>query len=408
MRTQATIEEIARDSYGRLLAYLASRTGGFCAAEDALGDALLEGLRKWPEAGVPENPCGWLLAVAKRRLIDASRHEAIRRREEDKVVLLIEEVQTAELPDDRLKLLFVCAHPAIDIAARTPLMLQTILGLDGGRIASAFLSSPAAMHQRLVRAKSRIRAAGIPFRIPEPAEWPERVGFVLDAIYTAYSTGWDCAAEGGDCQLAGEAVFLARLLVRDLPSEPEGRGLLALMLHCEARRAARFSPDGAFVPLQKQDPALWDAAMINEAEFHLAEAVRSGRSGRYQLEAAIQSVHAARRHAPEINWRMIIGFYDALIVATDGIGAAIGRAAALAEAGEPPAALDALDRIPVQRVANHQPYWATRGHVLERCGRSTEALEAWQRSIGLTETPALREYLGTRATACRRPHQERD
>ncbi len=405
MNTQAIIEEIARDSYGRLLAYLAVRAGDFCAAEDALSDALLEGLRQWPETGVPANPCGWLMAVAKRRLVDAARHQAVHRREEEKIGLLIEQAQTAELPDDRLKLLFVCTHPAIDFAARTPLMLQTILGLDGGRIASAFLTSPATMHQRLVRAKSRIRAAGIPFRIPEAAEWPERVGFVLDAIYAAYSTGWDCAAEGGDSQLAAEAVFLARLLVRELPSEPEVRGLLALMLHCEARRAARFSSRGAFIPLSQQDPALWDYAMIREAESHVAQAAQLGRTGRYQLEAAIQSVHAARRDHPSINWPIILEFYDALIAQSDGIGASIGRAAALTESGDPQAALDALNRLPSQRVANHQPYWATRGHVLECCRRPEEARQAWQRAIGLTETPSLRAYLSDRMV---RVGEERD
>lgn len=412
MNASETIEGVARDSYGRLLAYLAVRAGDVSTAEDALGDALLQAMQSWPTDGLPANPHGWLLTVAKRRLVDAARRRAVRQRSEPDVCFLLEEAQAAsdqseEFPDDRLKLLFVCAHPAIDPAARTPMMLQTILGLEADRIASAFLTSPAAMSQRLVRAKSRIRAARIPFRIPGREEFGERAADVFDAVYAAYSVGWNCSAEGGNLLLASEAVFLSRTLVRLLPGEPEAAGLLSLILHCEARREARFSEGGRFIPLPEQDPQRWDANLIDEAEFHLAGAARAFAPGRYQLEAAIQSVHSARRISGRVNWRAIIAFYDRLLECTPSLGAVIGRAAALSGSGEPQSALRALDGISRPRVENHQPYWATRGHVLEQCGFPADACSAWRRAIGLTEMPALREYLAARLAEIERVMVER-
>ncbi len=402
MNAEGIVEQVARESYGRLLAYLAVKAGDVSSAEDALGDALLQALQRWPEDGPPANPEGWLLAVAKRRLVDGVRRRTVRERGEPEVRHFLEEALDAsarseDFPDERLKLLFVCAHPAIDPAARTPLMLQTILGLEADRIACAFLTSPTAMSQRLVRAKSRIRAAGIPFRIPNAEEYPGRAADVLDAIYAAYSAGWNCSSEGGNLLLASEAVFLSRMLVRLLPDEPEAAGLLSLILHCEARREARFSEGGAtFVPLPAQDPQRWNASLIDEAEGSLAAAAGAARPGRYQLEAAIQSVHSARRITGTVDWRVIVAFYDRLLEFTAGSGAVIGRAAALAESGDPASALTALDEISRARVECHQPYWATRAHVLERCGLPAEAVTAWRRAIGLTETPALREYLAGR------------
>ncbi len=398
MNAESAIDAIARESYGRLLAYLSVKTGDVTTAEDALGDALVEALRRWPEDGVPKNPQGWLLTVAKRRLIDNVRRNVIRERDEVDVRALLEDAQTASaqkdgFPDERLKLLFVCAHPAIDPGVRTPLMLQTILGLDAHRIASAFLTSPTAMSQRLVRAKSRIRAAGIPFRIPEAEEFSERSSHVLDAIYAAYSAGWNCSAEGGNAALTAEAVFLSRMLVGLLPGEPEAKGLLALMLHCEARRDARFSETGTFIPLIDQDPARWDLELLSEAESYLVQASQKKMPGRFQLEAAIQSVHAARRHSGTIHWSAIIQFYDLLLIATSSVGAIIGKAAALMENGEPELALETLEAIPKAAIEDHQPYWATRAHVLDRCGLRDAAGTAWRKAIGLTEFPALRAYL---------------
>ena len=270
---QAAIEALVRDSYGRLVAYLASRSGDIAGAEDALSDALVAALQRWPIDGIPQKPEAWLLHAARNRRIDAARRQKVRQDFAPIVQQLTEDAQSAAamsepFPDERLKLLFVCAHPAIDVAARTPLMLQTVLGLDAARIAAAFLSSPEAMGQRLVRAKTKIRDAAIPFSIPEPAEWPERVEFVLDAIYTAYTTGWDSINEIDTTRrsLATEAIQLGRTLAQLMPTEPEVRGLLALMLHCEARSSARTSASGEFVPLDEQDTNRWSQPLIAEAE----------------------------------------------------------------------------------------------------------------------------------------------
>ncbi|HEY9154092.1 MAG TPA: DUF6596 domain-containing protein, partial [Opitutaceae bacterium] len=318
--TQATIEALVRDSYGRLVAYLAARSGDIAGAEDALSDALVSALKHWPRAGVPQKPEAWLLQVARNRTIDAARHRKVQTTTTAFVQQLSEEAQTVAnkldpFPDERLKLLFVCAHPAIDEAARTPLMLQTVLGLDAARIASAFLVSPDAMSQRLVRAKTKIRAAGVPFSIPETNEWTERVEFVLDAIYSAYTTGWDGINEADTAHrgLTIEAIQLARTLTQLIPSEPEVHGLLALMLHCEARQAARTSLLGDFIPLDQQNTALWSTALIEEAEKELRIASAFRHMGRYQLEAAIQSIHAHRAISGEIDWSEIALLYEGLV-----------------------------------------------------------------------------------------------
>lgn len=246
--TTAAVEAVARHSYGQIIAYLAARCGDVAAAEDALSDAFLAALERWPIDGIPQKPEAWLLQVARNRLIDNARRSQTRIRSEEQLRQIAQEAQTAAaqdgFPDERLKLLFVCAHPAIDPAARTPLMLQTVLGIDAARIASAFLTSPAAMSQRLVRAKTKIRDAAIPFKVPEPPEWSERLSFVLDAIYAAYTTGWESLPEIASTHyaLAENAIDLGRLVVALMPSEPESRGLLALMLHCQARREARYTP----------------------------------------------------------------------------------------------------------------------------------------------------------------------
>jgi len=395
----AAIEAAVRTSYGRLVAYLAARSGDLAGAEDALSEALGAALQRWPVEGVPRKPEAWLLHAARNRLIDAARHEQVRRRTEPLLRLAGEAEKVAtmhpEFPDERLKLLFVCAHPAIDVAARTPLMLQTVLGLDAARIASAFLVSPAAMDRRLGRAKAKIREAGIPFRVPEPPEWGERVTFVLDAIYSAYTAGWKTGLEEGAApdDLAAEAVAIGRTFVQAMPDEPEGRGLLALMLHSEARRPARCPADGEFVPLDRQDVARWSRALIEEAEAHLRAAAALGRLGRYQLEAAIQSIHADRAVSGVIDWREIARLYEGLMRLAPSVGAQVGRAVAIAEAGDVAAGLAALEVLPGDRVATYPPWWAARAHLLRRCGRGDEARQAFQRAAGLTEDRALRAYL---------------
>jgi predicted RNA polymerase sigma factor len=389
----------ARASYGRLVAYLARRWRDVTAAEDALGDAFVAALEAWPRSGVPEKPEAWLLAVARRRLIDTARHARVATGTAPDLHMALSEAEqetasSALFPDERLKLLFVCAHPAVDEAMRTPLMLQTVLGLDAARIASAFLVAPTAMGQRLVRVKAKIRDAGIRFEIPEPHELPARLGAVLEAIYAAFGSGWEAVA-GADSRrdgLAEEAIWLGGLVTRLVPEEPEAHGLLALMLHCEARRAARRDRGGRYVPLDRQDVALWSWSMIHEAEQSLATAARANNPGRFQLEAAIQSVHARRGVTGRTDWDAISLLYTGLLRWAPTIGAHVGYAAALAEAKGMEAGLGALMAIPPDAVATYQPYWALRAHVLRRLGHA-EADEAYARAIGLSENGAVRDFL---------------
>src|SRR6202041_3839165 len=265
--THRTIERIARESYGRLVAYLSANTRDVASAEDALSNALVAALTTWPRDGVPQNPGAWLLTAARRTFIDLVRHRRVAEASEPTLQLLREEremTSAAEFPDDRLKLLFVCAHPAIDPAMHTPLMLQTVLGLDAARIAHAFLISPTTMGQRLVRAKTKIRDGGIQFEVPQERELPQRLDAVLEAIYAAFGIGWDDMAgvDQSGRELAEEAIWLGRVLLQLMPREAEVHGLLALMLHCEARRPARRGPDGRYVPLLEQESQLWYLAFF--------------------------------------------------------------------------------------------------------------------------------------------------
>ncbi len=407
------IEAVARHSYGRLVAYLASRTNDVAGAEDALSDALVAALTKWPSDGVPKSPEAWLLTTARNRLIDRSRHHRVRERvrervhNEDALELLTQGVeeppQSDPFPDHRLKLLFVCAHPAIDPAMHTPLMLQAVLGLDAAAIARAFVVAPATMSQRLVRAKAKIRETGIAFEVPEADQLGERLDAVLNAVYAAFGSGWD-AAPGIDPVAGGltdEAIWLARVLTERLPDEPEVRGLLALMLHSGARRAARRGPDGRFIPLSEQNPALWDASAIAEAERQLTLAGAARRPGRFQLEAAIQSVHAERARTGATDWNAVTTLYEGLVRMAPTLGAQVGRAAAVAEVHGAAAALQLLDDVDAQ-AANYQPYWAVRAHLLQRLSRNDEAAPAFDRAVELATDPAVRSFLQRSRNA--RPH----
>ena len=396
---QRSAELAARNSYGRLLAYLAARWRDVAAAEDALGDAFVAALCTWPRTGVPDQPDAWLLAAARRHLIDGARRTRVRSAAAAEVRSALEHMEqraTSEsaIPDERLQLLFTCAHPSLDSSVRTPLLLQTALGLDAARIASAFLVSPAAMGQRLVRAKTRIREAQIRFEMPATSELPERLGAVLEAIYAAYGSGWEdvSGADPRRRDLAEEAIWLGRLVTHLLPAEPEAAGLLALMLHCEARRIARRDAQGRYVPLSRQDVARWSRPMIDEAERILALASRAGSVGRYQLEAAIQSAHARRAADGRTDWEAIALLYEGLVRIAPTIGAVVARAAALAEARGAGAGLAALDAI-AREAATYQPSWALRAHLLDRLGRAAEAREAYARAIGLSEDAAVREFL---------------
>lgn len=395
-------ERAARESYGRLLAFLAARTRDVAGAEDALAEAFASALAAWPEQGVPANPDAWLLTVARRRQTDAYRRVGTSKAGEKHLQLMREELDDlamtpAAIPDRRLALMFACAHPDIDPALRSPLILQTILGLTAADIGAAFLIPAATMGQRLVRAKSRIAELGIAFEIPDTEDLPGRLDAALEAIYAAYSKGWnDLVGEAGG-QLAEEAIWLGRLVASLLPTSPEAKGMLALMLYSHARRAARRSPTGAYVPLDEQDTALWDMEAIEAAESLLRAASSAGPTGRCQLEAAIQSAHVARRLTGADNWPVIVKLYDILHAMTGSPVVLLNRAAALAETEGPEAALLSIAPLAEdKRMADYQPYWTVRGRLLAETGNREAAYEALTLAMGLSTDPAIRNWLETR------------
>ncbi|WP_439518997.1 RNA polymerase sigma factor [Hydrogenophaga sp.] len=409
----------ARDAYGRLVAYLAWRWNDLAGAQDALGDALLKALERWPQDGVPVQPEAWLLTVARRGLLHSARHQGVVQRLADEPAvraLLPREddiapvpfLQAHPIPDNRLRLMLVCAHPAIDRSVRTPLMLQSVLGLDAQRMAAAFLVSPSAMAQRLVRAKQKIAKAGIRFDEPEPADLPERTHAVLEAVYAAYGLAWERAGSAGDdaahhAELADEALYLAELCAALMPADAEARGLWALMLFCESRRQARFvtGPDGSerFVPLHEQDTARWDHGQISQANSLLREAAALGCIGPYQLEAAIQSAHAQRFMTGRVPWGGIARLYEGLLQISPTMGAHVGYAVARGTSEGAAAGLAVLDALPERDVRNHAPWWVARAHLLEQQRLWSQAAEALRRGMGLTDDPRLRAHLWHRVQA---------
>lgn len=401
--------QTARESYGRLLSLVASRSGDLAGAEDALSDAFAAALAQWPTRGVPDNPQAWLLTVARNRQLDVLRSAAARTRadliEEELEAMFLVDADPDEIPDHRLKLLFVCAHPAIDAAVRAPLMMQTVLGLEAQDIARAFLVPAATMAQRLVRAKRKIKDARISFALPGRSDMPERLEAVLEAIYGAYAVGWDLAGEAltgnaltdepspADEDLADEARYLADLLVQLMPEDPEVLGLAACLALSAARRGARIGPDDGYVALEAQDTGRWDARMIEWGERLLLRAHGQGTLGRFQLEAAIQSVHVARAKTGVTDWASLALLYEGLVRLAPGIGALVARAVAQGHARGPDQGLAALDQIdPVLRGA-FQPAWAAQAHLLARAGRRPEAVLALDRAMAMTSGPRVRAEL---------------
>jgi len=403
---QRTTDAVARRSYGKLVAFLAARTKDVAAAEDALADAFASALADWPVNGCPSNPEAWLITVARRKMIDAARRRRSGEIASGQLQLLTEGLEVAAgetaIPDHRLALMFACAHPAIEPGIRSPLILQVVLGLDAKMIASAFLLSPAAMGKRLVRAKDKIHQARIPFSIPERKELPGRLEAVLDAIYAAFAEGWSDPG-GTDIarrDLSAEAMFLGRLVTELMPQEPEALGLLGLMLHTQARRRARRNAHGEYVPLSEQEPSLWDAQMIDEAEELLRRASALGAIGRYQLEGALGSAHVYRRRTGEANWEAVVQLYDALLLVCASPVIAINRALALAEIHGPKAALEAMQEVAADpRLTEYQPYWAACAELMAKTGAYGEARDAYEVAIGLERDPAVRRFLQRRLSA---------
>ncbi len=396
--THAAATRAARESYGRMVAYLARRWRDVAAAEDALSAAFEEALVHWPAEGVPEAPDRWLLAVAHRKLTDGARHAAVRARP-DVVAALAAEVSIDSgaftMPDDRLRLMLVCAHPAIDPAVRPALMLQLVLGLEVKTMAPLFVLPEATLNKRLVRAKSKIRDAGLRFEEPEPADLPPRVNAVLEALYAAYVSGAD---RDDAADLRAEALELVRIVERALPDDAEVLGCAALLAFCEARRPAFFAgaeAGAALVPLDEQDVTRWDPRWLARGLEMLSRAAALGaHPGPFQLEAAIQAAHCYRARSGTTPWREIATLYDRLLQLGPTLGAHVGRAVASARAtGSASLGLGYLDALEPEGRDRYQPYWLARAYLSELNGARKEARAALERALDLTRSDAQRRFI---------------
>lgn len=399
-RVHQVAETVARESFGRLVSWLAYQWRDLAAAEDAMSDALLKALIHWPEKGIPSSPEAWLLTVAKRQLLQKVRHEKLALASrfftaadedftDDDILQLV-----AEIPDKRLALMLTCAHPEIEEAMRMPLMLQSVLGLQANEIAAAMLVSPGALAQRLVRAKQTIRAQQLSYDEAELNDLPNRIQFVLEAIYGAYGIGNDLdGIESRISDLTQEAIFLCNLVCELLPTSAEAKGLLALMLFNQARKPAHNSTGDIFIPLARKDPQLWDKKMIQQADSILLDAFSQRKPGYFQLEAAVQSAHCHRLFSGVTPWKAIADLYRQINQYFPTQGSLVAGAVAMAESGDPQAAINLLESMDKKLTQNFQPWWVARAYILTLTQDHNAARAALDRAIGLSTEEKIINYL---------------
>lgn len=402
MSADRAVERTVREAYGRLVAILAARRRDIMSAVDALQEAIVAALTQWPVTGIPQRPEAWLISVAQRRLLDGDRRAVLLR--EAQAYLQVRSSQASglgthaqQLPDDRLELMLLCAHPAIDASTRAPLILQTVLGLDAGIIASAFLVPPTTMGQRLVRAKQKIRDSGMRFELPGPEVLEPRLEALLQAIYAAHGIAWEELDQAsGRRDLTAEALMLCEAVLTRLPDHPETLGLFALISYTTARREARRNQNGQYVPLSEQDIHRWDRTRIAQAEEALRRAASAHQLGRFQLEAAIQSAHTTARLTGLKDPQGMLMLYEALLRIAPSTGARVAHAVAAAEVHGPAHALELLAQLDAKITDGYQAFHAARADLLRRSGRKDAARDAYRRAIGLCDDAAVRAFLQER------------
>jgi len=396
------VEEVYRAEFGKVVASLAGRFGSLDLAEESAQEAFVEAVRRWPTEGVPPNPGGWLTVTARNKALDRLRRESTRqaRHEEAEMLGAPEDPRrpVTSVADERLRLIFTCCHPALAPEARVALTLRLLGGLTVPEVANAFLVPERTMAQRITRAKRKIAAANIPYRVPRDHELPARLGAVLAVVYLIFTEG-HLPGSGGDGireDLCEEAVRLGRVLRELMPDEPEVAGLLALMLLTDARRAARVDAAGALVTLDRQDRSLWDRDLVAEGHALVRECLRRNRRGHYQLLAAVNAVHTDAATAADTDWAQVLALYDQLYAVTPTPVVALNRAVALAEVQGPGAALEVVDGLELD---GYHAYHATRADLLRRLGRDAEAVPAYGRAIELSGNPAEAAFLTMRRDA---------